>query len=593
MARDVQKQMSEAAIIGLRCKGDDWPRGLLSETPIPDTWMGLVVRPDGGRRFVPAGEDPQVKRDDTLVLVRNRAITVPIELRDIPADSAHSVDAKLEVLVRWLARDDDLAALHETLLTRDALTLSDLSDAMHTGGLTAAVRRFIQDQPAATLVHEDVRDALLAHLREQLKAFFFTVGLVLERIGQVEFTSSSLLREEADRRDTARRLRQMEARGQLEQVARAATQRRLDELGDVLDKLKTAAQGDERLRWRDLLPSLTPGERGRLLENLWRLTPNRSVATAIVVVAGRECAWLDPAHPARITRRLMLPDELGGLRSVTHDAERNSLLVGAATGVWRIAADDGNDSQAYRVPNLPEAPRTGFNAAHVRAGRLFATHSQLGVWSWDLDNPADVQNLLRPIGGKPRTIRAVTSDEHGRILIATDDMVQAFTADGDKQWQSGAADGAIHCLAPLGGQLYVGTSTGALQRCELVLPGEWIAVHRAFGPIESICARRWDDLTELVIPAAERGISGIYAEEGLVSQLVASPVPIRRAWACDDTLVGLADARDRLLVLSGSQPARQGVDVPVARLLGWSVQDVCIVSSESAQRRHSDEEVAT
>lgn len=93
-------RLTDATILALRCPGSAWPRGLLGGPPIPDAWMGLVETPDGRRRFVPAGEDPRPARDDVLLLVRNRAITVPLELHDAPAACDHGVEARVELLVR-------------------------------------------------------------------------------------------------------------------------------------------------------------------------------------------------------------------------------------------------------------------------------------------------------------------------------------------------------------------------------------------------------------------------------------------------------------------------------------------------------------
>jgi hypothetical protein len=71
----------------------------------------------------------------------------------------------------------------------------------------------------------------------------------------------------------------------------------------------------------------------------------------------------------------------------------------------------------------------------------------------------------------------------------------------------------------------------------------------------------------------------------LVARLLTATTPIRRAWACDDTLVGLSENRDRLVVSNANLPERTGVDVPVARLLGRSIQDACIVTARAEEPR--------
>ncbi len=52
--------------------------------------MGLVQTRDGRRRFVPAGEDPRPESDGQLLLVRNRALTLPLDVyleeRELPEE---------------------------------------------------------------------------------------------------------------------------------------------------------------------------------------------------------------------------------------------------------------------------------------------------------------------------------------------------------------------------------------------------------------------------------------------------------------------------------------------------------------------------
>ncbi len=581
MGHNVLERLVDPQLVALRCMGDAWPRALLSPTPVPAGWIGLVVMPDGRRRLVPAGEDPRSERADTLVLIRSGPLVVSLRVDGVPAADGHPTSAAVELALRCRTRDDELAAFHKTLLTTAGLTAERLAEAVGQAGALAALRRFVQQQPAARLVGDDQRDAVLALLREELQGFLFAAGLTLDGVQHLSLTSASLAAEDALRRQTERQVREMEARGVVEQAALAATHRRLDHLGDILGKLKTAAHADGTLKWRDLLPTLTPGERGRLLESLWRLTPDRATAAAIVAVAGRECVWLDPRQPDQIGRRVALPDELGGLRSVSFDAAGGELLVGAARGIWRLRAADGGIVQQYAVPDAG-TPRTGFNAAAISGDRLFATHSQLGAWSWSLADPADAQALLRPEAGVPGTIRAATVDAEGRIWLGADNRARAYAASGELCAESGPADGAIHCLTALEDNLFAGTETGALLRCVLAAPSGWTLVHRATRAIESITARRWDDLVELVIPAGAQGVCGVYLSEGIVARLLEAPTAIRRAWACDDALVGLSDGRDRLVVLHATMP-RTGRDVPLARMLRSAVQDACIVTERRGE----------
>jgi len=581
MNGDILERLTDPALVALCVEGDVWPRGLLSETPLPAKWMGLLIRPDDRRRLVPPGEDPRTQRGDRLVLIRKRPVTATLGVNDCPAAGDNPVSCVCEVQVRWPAHEDGLAALQQTLLSAGPLTSERLAEELSQAGGEAALRALIGDRTAEQLLRDDQRDEFLAVLQERLRKFAFETGMEIERITKLDFTSESFAEQQALERETRRRVERIKAAELVEKASLAATKRRLGDLSSILDKLKAAAAGDERMQWHELLPALSPADRGKLLENLWRLTPDRNVAASIVIVAGRECIWLDPAQPERIVRRVTLAEELGGVRSVGFSPVGNRLLVGAARGVWALDASSGEITGRFEVPN-GEMPRTGFNAAVIMGERLYATNSALGCWSWSLDDPSDAQPVLVPEGGVPRRTRAVVATDDGRVLFAADDCVQSFQPDtGELSVLSSGTD-VIHCMTVRDGKLFVGTGDGKLFRVDIDHPDDWWLVQQFMSPVESVQARRWSDLVELVVPAGARGVSGIYDEQSVVTNLLSSATPIRRVWACDDLIVGLNQLRDRLVVMNANLPERTGREARLARLTGQSIQDACIVLSSAA-----------
>ncbi len=588
MSRESLKQLEDLTVVALCIAGDEWPRGLLSGRPIPDHWMALIIKPDGRRGFVPAGEEPRTERGDKLVLVRNRPITVPLDVADCPGAKGNLVNGTCELLVRWQAREGDLAALHHSLLSTGPLTLPRLAEVIAEAGGCAALRELIRARPAETLVGHDRRDELLDALRERLKKFAFETGIELERVAKLSFASKMFEQQAALERETRRRVERIKAAEMVETAALAATKRRLDDLSGILDKLKSAAAVDEATQWHELLPALSPGERGKLLENLWRITPNRNVATAIAVVVGHECLWLDPAEPEQVLRRVMLGGELGGLRSVTYCPQNEWLLVGAASGVWALDASRGEVVGKFWVPDV-EPPRTGFNAAVTVGDRLYATSSQLGCWSWSLDDPSDARPVLVPEGGVPKRFRAAVATDDGRVLFAADDCVHVYQPESGELSVLSAATDVIHCMAVLEDKLFVGTGDGKLFRVDLNHPDDWWVVQQFPTPIETVQVRRWTDLIELVVPAGARGVSGIYDEQNIVTRLLESATPIRRAWACDDVVVGLNELRDRLIVMNANLPERTGREARLARMTGQSIQDACIVLRHEGTEARSHE----
>ncbi len=301
----------------------------------------------------------------------------------------------------------------------------------------------------------------------------------------------------------------------------------------------------------------------------------------MIVLAGYECAWLDP-QAASVTKRVTLPRDLGGLRSFSFDPLHQWILVGSATGVWALDGE-GNLAGRFETPFDGAAPRTGFNAAVADRGRILATHSTLGCWAWPLTAestgaPAPVIGapLLRPQSGTPRTVRSPALSPDGTLYFAADDCVYRVAPGSDAPQLHTSADATIHSLAVAERTLIVGTESGTLLRQDLSQPDDWWVAFRTNRPIETIDVREWDDLTEVLVPAGTQGVLSIFDAQSVITPLLASAHSLRCAWATDDLVIALSDLRDRLVLLPAARAGRIGLEVSLARLFGGAVQDVCL-----------------
>lgn len=575
---DVPRQLSDPTIAAICIAGAQWPRSFLSATVVPDSWIGLVEKRDGRRRFVPSGEDPRPDADDWLVLVRNKRITTPIRVESEIASCGRAVEAAADLLVRWPAREDDLSALRRTLLVDGVLSLDGLARFIADAGGRDALREHVRSHDAATLVDGDTREALGAALVQRLKKASFDSGMVVESVAGLRCTCAALEQERAVERSASQRMHEIKAREAVEQAAAAAAQRRIEGLSGLLATLRGAAKADESMKWHALLPALSPAERGKLLENLWRISPDHRVTTAIAAVGGNECVWLDPRRPETVTQRRAFDDSLGGLRSVAFDAPGNRLLIGAATGVWVVDAATGEINSRYAVADAGDI-RTGFNGAAIIGGSLFATHSQLGCRRWTLNEPDSPGSVLEVVNGVPKTVRCPIAVGEQQLLFAADDCIQSLDVRTGALRVLSSVDATIHALAVGGPRLYVSTADGKVLELDLAQPDDVWVTHRTGGPIESLSVRCWNDLVELVLPGGAQGIVSLYPQERVVTRLVDSPISVRRAWAGDDIVVGLSERRDRLIVLAGDATDRSGVTAALARITGTSIQDVCLVSA--------------
>ena len=573
MARDILEQLQDEALLAISLRGREWPNGLLSRTMIPDKWLGLVETTEGTRRFVPSGEDPRANDEDRLTLVRNRPLTVPLVASECRCRDGDLVNGRCAVLIRWSADEHELAALRKHLLHSGRLDSSDLTRLVGNGGGSQGLRDFIANNAADELVRSDVSSKLLAAMRDALKKFCFESGAKVERVAEVSFDSKTLVAREKLERQTERRLAEIRAREMVEQAAAQATQRRLDDLGGVLDKLNDAASADGDGNWHDLLPALSPTERGELLANLWRITPDKQTTQQIAVVAGQSCYLLDPGEAMRPLREIQLPRDLGGLRSVAYAAHKQALLIGAGEGLWVVPLIDA-EPQPYPVPNV-DPQRTGFNAVAEVGDHYYATHSKLGCWRWERDNPNSGEQVFAP-GDGVRTVRAAIAAGDGRVLFSADRTLRAYNPEDGEVVELATMPGTIAAISVLEGVAYLGTSNGALLELDLEPGSTPHTLQQLHGGVESIVARRWNDLVELVVPAGREGVQGVYGSERITAAVMNSGTPIRRAWASDDVVVGLSDQRDQLVISYPSKsPTPQAI--PLARLFGHSLQDACLV----------------
>jgi hypothetical protein len=398
-------------------------------------------------------------------------------------------------------------------------------------------------------------------------------------VATTECTSRSLQLQQARERDAAERVQAAQARQAVETAAQQAMHQRIAGLGNLLAKLQAAAGGagaDASIQ--QLLPALSPTERGRLLENLWRVTPNRHRTRALVVAAGQELFWFVPGA-LQPERRVAIPEDLGGLRSIGTAASGappvRELLVGAGSGVWRVHAEDGSILAKYSVPGAGPQ-RTGFNAVAAVGDWLYATHSGLGCRRWRWGAPTEPPHaLLTPVNGEPRVVRALVVADGGEVLFAADEVVHVVrTAAGESEPLFEAAT-VVHALEADGRNIYAGTADGMLLRTSLDASEDTEVIYRAAQPIESIGVRRWVDLVELVLPGPD-GVMSLFGDEAFAVRMMPSGVPVRRVWTADDALAAVPEARDRVLVQTA---ASAGVaDLAIGRLTGRSVQDVCFLA---------------
>lgn len=578
MSRGALAQLSDEQLVALQLRGGQWPRSLFAPALIPDAWMGLLEHADGWRKFVPSGEDPRPSGDARLTLVRNRPIAVPVEVDDLRAGGGEDITLRGELLLRWQQRDDDLSALARQLATRTRLNLQDLA-ALLREPLRSAASVFASARPVEALTGVDLREPLSQHLHEHLRAQAFEWGFAIERVTRCDAISRAAAERAAVQRDASRRIEHIRAGQLVEQAALAATQQKLAGLRSMLGELQSTAQGDARVG-RELLASLDPAERGRVLANLWRIVPSSCRTHAIVAVGGFNCVWLNPDDPQQVTRRLEVPDLLGPLRSVGCTVGCDAVLLGAAKGVWRVASDCTSKPAPLRAPDAAGAVHR-FNAVAGREQEVYGTHTQLGCWRWSAEGVA--APLLQSSIGMPQSVRALVLCDDSIWFAADDRVLCAEKGQGPPRQIGNPIGSTIHSLAVGATDLFAGCGDASVRRCAIDGSTDWEIIARGDGPVASLALRSWGDLDELLFPAGHRGVLALYWREQVTVAQLEPPAglggrvaPIDRVWAAADLLAALNSDLGRLYVRTASTPDGVIREVLLARLLGRPVEDVCL-----------------
>ncbi|MBK8914753.1 MAG: hypothetical protein IPM64_09185 [Phycisphaerales bacterium] len=548
MPRDVISRTADPALAALRIAGRDWPRALLSPILVPDAWLGLVDTRDGRRRRVVAGDDPRPAADDTLTLLRSRPLATPIEVGFRPDADGAGVAAVVELLIRVLPGEHELAAFARLIPDGGEMPLSRIAELVTHAGAAKAVSEFIRSERAEALVASDVRSQLQTRLADALSTFLFDSGMELVGITRAHFRAASAPMPMAP------------------VVARPVSATAAATAGPVG---QSVAQGVGNVRGDG------------------RSAAGRSLSSAIaevLVLDARRITRFGADGRILADSAFELPTDLGPLRSLSvmespPCAVRRLLAVGARLGVWLLDPASGRQLARLDAGKSPSTT-TGFNRCALRGDWLLATHSQLGVWTWNLRDPRVPGRCAFPPDGRPlRAPRALPGERmlfaHGRELIEMD-------AHGRTRSRFDAATADVHDIAVCEGAVHVADDAGRVLAERLDgRQGAWEQLYRSAAGVESIAAGRRDGRLEIIVADRQHGVVGLYPELRESAVLMPLVTGARRAWACGDALAALSELRDHVSIglLGGGGSVHELR--PSAGVAG-GIQDVALLPLELA-----------
>jgi hypothetical protein len=202
------------------------------------------------------------------------------------------------------------------------------------------------------------------------------------------------------------------------------------------------------------------------------------VTRRVLCVIGKRVLTFDPStnlHP-EVPKEVYDTEDgkLGYLRSVRGqkltEGGAESVLAGAQRGVYRI---DGEKRTEYVFPTEPEG-KGGANAVAYFDGRLFATHSELGLIEWPVDGGATKGRFLCKEETQSQTsTRGALMGSDGRLYFSTGNDIYALdvATGADKPVRFKGSDDSITSFCLVQKQLVAGNKNGRIYCWDLDDPG--------------------------------------------------------------------------------------------------------------------------
>ena len=557
--------------------------GLLTRTlDLPGFWAALITRSAGDQIVVqPGGNIPRAGAED-IMFVRVSPVDVSIRTEGLVSRDHFQGNATVDVKVSVVPEAGDLQSFQKHLLGSHRVVQTKAVATYLEPSVRAALMEVAAKLDGKELVGPDALDQLTTAVADALKAPCFSGGLRAEGRPIVRIDSASLRGLQQTQQETARRRAEHDTSRDLTEAIEKAQGKHLDHLAEMLDRLKGLATASPDVDLPVLLQTFTEQQRGELYEALFATDIAVTKTRWIVAAAGHELLFFEPKDPSTAARRVPIEGTVGAVRSVqtAGDGEAGAVLwLGTATGVYRLPIDAERPNLTLSVPGSPSV-RGGFNAVTTSDDRVFASHSELGLYEWRIDDPDSPRRLLESMTKNAQTVRAVCVTG-GEVYCAIDDRVVCMpigdAADVPSHVFTGS-DCAITslCVSPSG--VFAGNSRGDVLCWSDRSDADPKIVSRGSGrAAESIWHLATQGVARLIFSDTSICIRAQVLGDSFVCRYEAGGQTLRRVEVAADQIVATNELRDRLFCWTPGHPSRPANTIPVSRMCGQSIQDFCLV----------------
>lgn len=549
---------------------------------LPAQWAALVTRETGDDLLVTPGAKIDGSDVDQVMITRVSPIEVRVDDDTLISQDRFQCEASVSLRLRAIAERSELRSFRDAVLgSYRVATAANLARFLQPVVRTA-LARYAQEKEAAALTAPDGLDCAASAVIEALRGPCFAAGLAIETDPVVTINSQTFARVRQQEEADATRRRAHEASRQLQLAMEQAQRDHAEHLSELLRRLNEMAAASPEVALNDLVRTFSEKQRGELYEALFSADAVDATTRWIVVAAGEELLYFDPQRLEKPVRRLRIAGSAGPLRSIQSALDgdgRRVLLIGAATGVYRVPVDRAEPDVTLLAPGNDDV-RGGFNAVTTVGERIFATHSELGLLEWNTKEPTNCRARFGELTSAARVVRGVTFHQ-GHLFASIDNRIIRWPADErsdapDKTYTGSSA--TISSLIPAGDGLFAGTSEGDVLHWAERRTNKPKRLHTGNNrAVESLWALDAHGVRRLVYADTSPRVHIRVVGDSFVCQYEAGGQTLRRVEVAPDLLVATNDLRDRLICWTPGAPSRPKNVVSVAQLTGRSIQDVCLI----------------
>ncbi len=547
---------------------------------LPVQWGALIARSTGDREVVPAGGSVTADDAQGVMFIRVTPVEVSVAEEDLISRDGFACKAEVKTRVAVIQERGELVSFQQHLLGSRRVGQVEGLAAYLRSAIHAALARFAAEHEAALLVDARNSEAVSNALADALEPACFAAGLMLDRRPTARFESSALRQVQQVQQTAVARRAEHEASRQLEDALHHARSEHVDQLASLLTRLNELAAASPDVKLPDLLRTFSERQRGQLYEALFATEKPAARTQWIVVAAAEELLFIDPSAPSTPSRRLKIDGEAGQGRSVQTALEGNgNLLIGAATGVYLWPIDRSTPETTFLVSDGPRV-RGGFNAAVLASDRLFGTHSELGIYEWNVSEPTSGKPRFESMTRGAKAVRDVEFFD-GDLFCSIDDRIIRWSGDdsSDRPSRVYAGSGStITALCPSTEGLFAGNSDGDILHWPASKDAEPELIHRgARRPAESLWLLSSHGVRRLIYTDMSHRVATRVLGDNFTCHYEAGGQTLRRVEVAPDLLVATTELRDRLICWTPGHPSKPFASVALASLTGRSIQDVCLV----------------